>query len=98
MRVGWYAAEAEGIMTQRECEEAAAQVCGQGIPSIEAGRPVPETFAVGDVVWLKSGGPPMTVVEADSMIFTAQFLANGEVDTWEWPPACLTHTKPEESA
>ena len=82
-------------MTQREREEAASQVCGQGIPSIEA-DPAPEVFAVGDVVYLKSGGPPLTVVEADSMIFTAQFLANGEVDTWEWPPACLTHAKPEE--
>ena len=53
-----------------------------------------ETFKVGDVVWLKSGGPSMTVTEVGPMMF-CEWFANNVTSSKSFPPDALTKKNPK---
>lgn len=47
-------------------------------------------FKAGDVVALNSGGPSMTVTEANEDRVWCVWIADGKAQTNSFPPACLT--------
>ena len=52
-------------------------------------------LAKGDVVYLKSGGPAMTIAKTRNDSYTVQWIDSGEnLRTHEFPGACLTQVKP----
>jgi uncharacterized protein YodC (DUF2158 family) len=57
-----------------------------------------KSFEVGDVVYLKSGGPAM-VIEcfhlSDERIASVSWISDGKAESSNFRIACLTHTKPK---
>jgi uncharacterized protein YodC (DUF2158 family) len=61
----------------------------------EARAALDAEFKVGDVVWLKSGGQPMTVVGIDCpMVEVAWFGRFGDLQTSDFRPSCLATEEP----
>lgn len=48
----------------------------------------------GDIVWLKSGGPPMTVNSLDGTNVNVQWFVGNQFQTASLPAASLTTTDP----
>ena len=61
-----------------------------------------EAFAVGAVVRLKSGGPPMTITQENtqrsqgSLTVNCAWFADTKVEHGTFPPAALETVKPED--
>ena len=56
-----------------------------------------ETFKIGDVVVLKSGGPDMTITSAGDSTVRCKWFLQGGTPTWhDFPPDALK--KPDQSA
>ena len=57
--------------------------------------PTPETFTPGDVVYLKSGGPAMTVDVIQGTMACVTWFAGMTLATSWIPVANLSHTQPK---
>lgn len=62
------------------------------------------TFLKGDVVWLKTGGPKMTVsnpnataMHSDDTLCECTWFEGGTVKTYKFVPETLTMENPEKS-
>ncbi len=57
-----------------------------------------DTFKAGDIVELKSGGPPMTIVEVNTnMVGHVEIVCTwffGKIENATFPPGVLTPSKP----
>ena len=57
-----------------------------------------EHFEVGDVVWLKSGGPAMTVAtDAGTFVTCMWFDSEGHVHSERFPASLITEAPPSPS-
>jgi uncharacterized protein YodC (DUF2158 family) len=54
-----------------------------------------ETFLIGEVVYLKSGSPPLTVSFIDTCgDIDIVWISPEGVQVAQFPPICLTHIRP----
>jgi uncharacterized protein YodC (DUF2158 family) len=90
---GWYCTHhppGEALANDRTRD--ACWGCGNLKP-IQKERPVMSEFKLGDIVRLKSGGPPMTVDEIDkkggTAIIACLWFDEGQLEDGEFSPAAL---------
>lgn len=55
-------------------------------------------FEIGDVVYLKSGGPPMTIMYADDKSVMCIWYESGEYVRENFHPGCLDYAEEEDSS